>query len=132
MLSERVNPFLRARFALVPAVQRAVLEVTEGFVRAHREGGAHGGVGVAVQQRREGVDGAQYPAQDVVDYGQEPQDQQGNVKPPEVEGGEELQVEFFVAFVRRVVVAVEGFASQCVRALPQSPGCQYVHPRHVP
>lgn len=130
-LSERVDPFLRAFLALVPAVQRAVLEVTQGFVRAHREGGAHGGVGVAVQQRREGVDGAQYPAQDVVDNGEEPQDQLGNAKPPEVEGGQELHVEVVVALVRRFVVAVEGFAAQRLRALPQSPGCHDVHPRHI-
>lgn len=79
LLSERVDPFLRARFALLPAVERAVQEVTRGLVRAHREGGADGGVGVAVEQRREGVDGAQYPAQDVVDDGQQPQEEQGDV-----------------------------------------------------
>lgn len=105
--------------------------MTPGFVRAHREGGAHGGVGVAVEQRREGIDGAQQPAEEVVDEGQQPQDEQRDVHPPEVEGGEELHVELFVAFVRRVVVAVERFAAQRVRALPQSSGCQDVHPRHV-
>lgn len=105
--------------------------MTRGFVRTHREGGAHGGVGVTVEQRREGVDGAQYPAEDVIDDGQQTQDEQGDVNLSEVEGGEELHVELFVTFVRRVVVAVESFAAQRVRALSQSSGCQYVHPRHV-
>lgn len=130
-LSEGLDPLLRAGLALLPAVQRAVLEVAQGFVRAHREGGADGGVGVAVEQRREGVDGTQDPAEDVVDDGQQPQDEHGDADPPEVEGGEELHVERLVAFVRRVVVAVEGLAAQRVRAISQSSGCQEVHPRHV-
>lgn len=130
-LSEGPDPRQRAGLALVPAVQGAVLEVALGFVRAHREGGADGGVGVAVEQRREGVDGAQDPAEDVVEDGQQPQDQHGDADPVEVEGGEELHVELFVAFVGRVVVAVEGLAPQRVRALPQSSGCQDVHPGHV-
>lgn len=100
LLRERVDPFLRALSTLVPVVQRAVLEVTQRFIRAHREGGASHRQRVTVQQRRVVVEGAQHPAEHVVHHGHEPEHHEGHADPSEVERGEEEHVEIFVALVR--------------------------------
>lgn len=128
---ERVDPPLRARFTLIPVVERTVLKVALGFVRADCEGGARHGQRVTVQQWREVVHGAQYPADGVVGQGQEPEEQRGDANPPEAETGEEQHVEVLVALVGRVVVAEEGLAAHCLRTLSQRSGCQHMHPRHV-
>lgn len=128
---ERVDPFLRASLTLAPVVQRAVLEVTQGFVRAHREGGAGHSEGVTVQQRRVVVDGAHRPAEQVVEEGQKPQHQTGYPHRPEVEGGEKLHVEILVALVGRVVITEISLASDCLRPLPQGSRCQHMHPSHI-
>ncbi|TNN70054.1 hypothetical protein EYF80_019730 [Liparis tanakae] len=48
---KRVDPFLCAAATLVPVIQRAVLEVALGFIRADGEGGRDHGQSVTVQQR---------------------------------------------------------------------------------
>lgn len=96
---EFVNPFLRACFTLIPVVQRTVLKVTQGFICADSEGGAGHSQGVTVQQWGEFVHGAQYPAEQVIDHGQEPEEHCGNANPSKVECGEEQHVELLVALV---------------------------------
>lgn len=121
---EFVHPFLCACFTLIPVIQRTVLKVTQGFVCADSEGGTGHSQGVTVQQRREFVHGAQNPAEDVVQHGQEPEEQRGNANPLEVECGEEHHVEVLVAFVRGVVVAEESFTPHCVWTLSQGSSCE--------
>lgn len=72
---ECVNPFLRAGLTFIPVVQRAVLEVAQGFVCTDSEGGTSHGQGVTVQQRRVVEQGAHYPAKQVIKHGQEPDHQ---------------------------------------------------------
>lgn len=128
---ETVDPFLCAGKTLIPFVQRPVLKVTQGFVCADSEGGTSHGQGVTVQQRCEVVHGAQYPAEQVIEHGQEPEEQQGNADPSEVKCGEEHHVEILVALIGRVIIAEESFTSHSLRALPQGSGCKHVHPGHV-
>lgn len=128
---ERVNPFLCKHFTLIPVVQRSVLKVTQGFVSADSEGGTRHGQGVTVQQRREVVHGTQHPSEQVIEHGQEPEEQCGNANPSEVECGEKKHVEVLVALVGRVIVAEESFTSHCLRTLSQGSGCKDMHPGHV-
>lgn len=71
---ECVNPFLCAGFTLIPVVQRPVLKVTQGFVCADSEGGRGHGQGEAVQQWCVVVYGGQYPPEQVIKHGQEPEE----------------------------------------------------------
>lgn len=96
---EGLDPRLCAGSTLIPVVQRPVLEVALGFVCAHREGRARHGQGVTVQQRRVVVHGAQYPTEQVVDHGHEPDHQEGHADPSEVERGQKQHVEVLVALV---------------------------------
>lgn len=75
MQRERVDPRLCASPALIPAEQRPVLKVTEGFVCGHGEGGAGYGVGVTIEQGCVVGEGAQYPADEVVEHSEEPEHQ---------------------------------------------------------
>lgn len=121
---ECVHPFPRTCEALIPVVQRAVLKVTQGFVCADSEGGARHSQRVTVQQRREVVHGAQYPAKQVIEHGEEPEDQRGHADPSEVKRREDLHVESLVALVRRVIVAEESLTPHRLRTLSQSSGCE--------
>lgn len=121
---ESVHPFLCACFTLIPVIQRTVLKVMQGFVCADSEGGTGHSQGVTVQQRREFVHGAQNPAEDVIQHGQEPEEQRRNAYPSEVECREEHHVEVFVAFVRGVVVAEESFPPHYLRTLSQGSSCK--------
>lgn len=105
--------------------------MTQGFVCADGEGGTSHRQGVTVQQGREVVHGAQNPAEQVIDHGQEPEEQRGNADPSEVKCGEEHHVEILIAFVRRVIVAEESFASHSLRALPQGSARKHMHPGHI-
>lgn len=87
-LGESFDPLLCANSTLIPVVQRAILEVALGFVCANREGRASHGQRVAVQQRCVVIHGAQYPAEQVVDHGHEPDHQEGHADPPEVKHGQ--------------------------------------------
>lgn len=72
---ECVDPFLCEGSTLIPVVQRAVLEVTHGFVCADSEGGTGNGQGVTIQQRRVIVHRAQYPTEQIINHSQEPDQQ---------------------------------------------------------
>lgn len=74
---ERADPVLRPGQTLVPVVEGGVLEVSVRLVRAHGEGGGHHCQGVPVQQRRVVVHGTQHPPQDVVGYGEDPEEPDG-------------------------------------------------------
>lgn len=130
-LGESFDPLLCASLTLIPVVQRAILEVALGFVCADREGRTGHGQGVAVQQRCVVVYGAQYPAEQVVDHGHEPDHQEGHADPPEVKRGQKQHVEVLVALVGRVIVAEVRLPSDRLWAFAQRSCCKNVHPGHV-
>lgn len=81
-----VNPALGLGSALLPVVERAVLEVALGLVGEHGEGGAGHSECVAVEQRGVAAHWFEQPVQQIVEAGNEPQETHRHANLPEVEG----------------------------------------------